>query len=703
MSFRKVRTLDEIKRLVAENTAAKEALRSGISATTIGQVSRAEEIKKQLEPITKLLQAEVTVPATEKVPETTITRSAGWFFKSLNDQLAEQGVKSDTANELLGKIATKTKDIGDLVETTNEVLRENGATEQDIIRFQTLLYQEDPRIAELIVKYNQDDINNLEADIDEKELEINELLKEQAFLQEEPERLAEVISQVEAIEGEKEYLEKILDRRTNQLKLIDSYRDKINNIDNLIDNIEEDINEINDEILDDEKLLISITGKGKRVKKKKSAIKKAIRELNDEKDKLIKEINKLEISKDQYLNEISSTSQIQNEKSILENELLNLESQYNLIFDDYMKATNPDTKDELEERGNKLKDEISNIRNEIDNIQAEVERLQSPKTPAQKKAQKKIVSGILGENLATLKKQEPIPSLSINVQEDAVDEVRKEISSLATISSNQYRKLIDKLVTIFGYTAPADRKTVIEQLRLNKPLIEPVEGISKFQIPKASDYNEALSSALNSLIDYTPGVGGSGLKIGGQIDQRRLQLNKYSPYKIVDNILGALNIDANKLINNRLLTAQHVGSGEYLFKNKKVGDDLIHLLTKRFSKNMPYSPQAIADFGKLVKGSGLPMKRNNKKIQMVFGRPCDRGILKSPPDDSSDDDSPVIIFSSPEEMAERFEVLRASIGAGNTSKRARNEMSGILDKLFNLGFINKKEMKRLSQQSGIYR
>lgn len=194
---------------------------------------------------------------------------------------------------------------------------------------------------------------------------------------------------------------------------------------------------------------------------------------------------------------------------------------------------------------------------------------------------------------------------------------------------------------------------------------------------------------------------------GGQINTPKLR--KHAPYKIVDDILGLLHIDANKLINHRLLDVQHVGTGKILYRNRAVDDDLIRLLTRRFDSTIPYTEKSIKMFEKIVSGSGLPIKRTNKKIQLIYGTPktrknplggkgagsvySKRKQIKVP--------SGTPIMMNPQELLERYELIRASIGSGNTSVEMRNEMGSIIDKLKELKMLTPKDHRKLYNDFGL--
>jgi len=166
-----------------------------------------------------------------------------------------------------------------------------------------------------------------------------------------------------------------------------------------------------------------------------------------------------------------------------------------------------------------------------------------------------------------------------------------------------------------------------------------------------------------------PGHAGAGMSI-----------KRYKATK--DGRFGDLQIDYDKLVNSYKLEA-YSPNGERVI-NRKVDKDTVDLLNKKFNSKRQYSEKAIAFFNKLTELANLPIESKSKKSKL-------RKPRLEPADDLDGESVEIKIFSHPDELIKRLEYLFDQ----PPSKQNRNEMSEIIDKLLELGIINKEQHQKI--------
>lgn len=165
---------------------------------------------------------------------------------------------------------------------------------------------------------------------------------------------------------------------------------------------------------------------------------------------------------------------------------------------------------------------------------------------------------------------------------------------------------------------------------------------------------------------------------------------KYIPrsYKIVGGCFGKLNIDEDELEGNRLVVFKN---GE-MIANQEVDDDTVDILTKKH-RQRPYSDEAINVFRDVVYLSELPAIKcaKHKYVADITGSyPSYSGgkTVYNIPDQPSEIDLKI----------DRLGLLVSSMKAGNDSVLIRNEISNIIDYLYNNGAIDKNEYKSIAKK-----
>ena len=116
--------------------------------------------------------------------------------------------------------------------------------------------------------------------------------------------------------------------------------------------------------------------------------------------------------------------------------------------------------------------------------------------------------------------------------------------------------------------------------------------------------------------------------------------------------------------------------------SRKVDQDLIELLTKRFNTKIQYSAESQETFAKLIDVSGLPV--NNRSMKYSAGQ---RNVTTS-------EGGAIRYYKSPDELVERLQMLIGSKQGGKKSAAIDNEIVSILDRLHKDGAINKKDYKK---------
>ena len=137
---------------------------------------------------------------------------------------------------------------------------------------------------------------------------------------------------------------------------------------------------------------------------------------------------------------------------------------------------------------------------------------------------------------------------------------------------------------------------------------------------------------------------------------------------------GALNIDMSLLLSSNQLKASKNGS---IVINRKVADDLVDILTKRYNSKKSYSDNTLKIYKKLLELSELSLPSHSKKLKAIKG-----GCKK-------------IYYEDTKELAERFNILLGELEAGNNNDDIMNESMEIIDILLKHKDIDKSKHEQL--------
>lgn len=178
---------------------------------------------------------------------------------------------------------------------------------------------------------------------------------------------------------------------------------------------------------------------------------------------------------------------------------------------------------------------------------------------------------------------------------------------------------------------------------------------------------------------------------------------------------GNIHIDPHNL-NRQLLTA-YDGNRKRIC-HQPCDYDLIHLLKKKYDSKRNYSPHSIDLFDKLLKHSGLSLNiPTSGKLKRVYPNMTgqkttswdlhptqqkqDAGSINHGSNNNVHDNG-IQIYTDPDELAQRLNILFGEISASNDNKSLINESAQIIDKLLQMGKINKDDHSLLYKQIGIH-
>lgn len=241
-----------------------------------------------------------------------------------------------------------------------------------------------------------------------------------------------------------------------------------------------------------------------------------------------------------------------------------------------------------------------------------------------------------------------------------------------------------------------------------------------------SDDEEPKSSTSSTPYNNPPSIG-HGI----------VQPNKvYDPYKMSgDGIFGAVKIDVPKLKRGVL----HAYKKGKQIAYQDIPYDLHELLTKKYNPRKKYDPNAVQLFQKLFKHSEMPITSTNSAkfkhilssigsgmegtgqiwdplTNLVVRNAINSGNASRAQKGLSQVDTPewakgnfrptgqgmnktqcgnIKVFSDPEEVMTRLNILFGECHAGNTNKEVKNEIGELLDWLLKNGEIHEKGYKDL--------
>jgi hypothetical protein len=164
-----------------------------------------------------------------------------------------------------------------------------------------------------------------------------------------------------------------------------------------------------------------------------------------------------------------------------------------------------------------------------------------------------------------------------------------------------------------------------------------------------------------------------------------------------DGQFGSLQINVPKFKQMIL----HAKRGRKLVAKGPLSPDLHDLLTKKFNSRRNYSQTAINEYRQLAKLAGIEptVSTTNGKAKLLQGR------IGNPKTEKKNTSSSTVVtkyihkvYTNPDELLERYAVLKGSISSGNASPEVRSEAGQLLDKLKDMEVISQEEFIRLQQQ-----
>lgn len=169
---------------------------------------------------------------------------------------------------------------------------------------------------------------------------------------------------------------------------------------------------------------------------------------------------------------------------------------------------------------------------------------------------------------------------------------------------------------------------------------------------------------------------------------------KGKPYRVgPDGQFGDLSIDIPALYNKALIVATTQDGKKVMDERATLG--LVNLLTKRVHAAMKhtYTPQAKAQFAKLVSLSGLEPPVKSKKYKMVQKVQTKKAKGKG---HCSDDDSPdVVVCGDMNDVVKRLHAATGMFEAGNRSKKNCMLITELATKLAEESLITPTQYRRI--------
>ena len=654
--FQKVRSKKEIDKLIAENTALKNKVKNIVDTSALGQQSAQLQIEKSLAPITQLLteptkRQRVVIDPVTKVETLVLDQDDNLFtfLKAVKSELEQQKVNSDNIATIIGDIRSNSGNTAQGIDALNRSMAVMGATTKEALSFQKLLAFKNGEFVDPI--------------FDANEALLEERIGERGLLQSRLDRI-EIDLRTESLTAEDEdYLE------GQQIKLID----RINEIDDEIEPLKEFLGEVEDIGVGEVEDINIVESKKKSKKKSKRKVKKGIQKTTSGEDVTF-DITVEDPEKSFLLNKPEPPIEITDEGQ----------------------QTGTSGKKTPKRKSTRAAEQLSQGKNIpigqslFDVLQNEDGswRVVKTKTGTSGKSKKvksgapTIISDAAIKAISSTKSQskgyvDEINNLGVEDLRALGDFYRKNVG-LVNMPNNKVKEGLISALDNAGLLTNNESENLSEYLA--------------FVQEKEFSRSEKTANGIGQRFDGSA-VGQEFRRDGIGMIAPKIKQKKYAPFKIVDDMFGNLAINAKKLIDHRLLDVQHVGTGQILAKDMPVGEDLVRLLTKRYSSKIPYDKESIKLFGQIVEGSGLPISRTSKKLSILQNPPAKPSKVKSVSGEA--------IFSTPDEMVARLGIISASMKAGNSSKLLRNEMSIIVDKLLDLGQVNKKEHRFLNEKYGL--
>ena len=624
----------ELHKLIKEIDQKEKKLQDEVTLIRKGVSEEKTQIEKQAEPITKLLQSALFEEKTKTIKGKEIKENVP-LLKKIKKELLRQGVGQEKIQILLQDIGRDTTVLNDL----SKRMKDLNANIDDISTFLLLLVQDKPELSD-------DAINALENQkieiLDKRNIinqNIEDALRNYTTLKNKPKSTS-------------------MDRRIEQYQII------LNNLD------DESINNTN-KLIKIDSTIDSIREIQKKIVFKNPTISEKTQK------KLKKEalINVLKTQNIKIPQKIDIDIELQNPfiKQLYDNELERLRREtLQLIPTETEKETEIETEPEKE-----TETEIITDLPEYLEEQVTEEYLNSKETGNKTKQNNvKIRVFPLSKKLFTF----------TNKYFHLVHDGKfQKNTKLNLENNNKVREFV------LSQKSGSEFEDFVYKLNLDatdKKLISKIYSMLEYKKPVYHDeYDNYIRTKKYEIIadineKYPVGEFGYGLiKEETGINNKKVNQIKNHPYKILNNMFGDLYIDENKLkMFNRLKIKR---GGQILF-DKKVNNDLVDLLTKRFNSRRNYDIGALETFKEIINMANIPVNRQSAKYK----------ISKMEKGGEID----IRTFTSPNEMILRMSVIIGAMNAGNTSIYLRNEFRQIIDHLLHKNHIKPDEHKYLTSK-----
>ncbi len=392
------------------------------------------------------------------------------------------------------------------------------------------------------------------------------------------------------------------------------------------------------------------------------------------------------------ISEIEEDRRIKNEvdKLVKEIESDSIKNRSLEELEEYLELLKESKEDGLFKKYPKLKESYNRVK-QIYNEKAEEEAEEAEEEVKEVKEVKEEVKEVKTNYKKLYDNTTVIDDIELLQKNNNLRKLNKKIQKLLTEA--EIRKL--------GLTPIKKQNTSYEnKINENNQLIEMLKNNSNGRISQskfigALKSNDYIEKEIKKLIDYIinkrPDIDSTEIKIlydklmskekagpSPKEEQRPIQEAKglrksHNNLKLQDSKFGKLQfVNLEDLILRRRLNVRK--NNRYLYRNKRVDQDLIDLLTKRYNPKRNYSSHSIKLFRELVKQSELPVAPYSGKQKLVDGN----GLQA---------------YTSIDEMVDELEVLIGELDAGNNSDAIKNEIGNIIDYL-----LKKKEITKLQHR-----
>lgn len=179
-------------------------------------------------------------------------------------------------------------------------------------------------------------------------------------------------------------------------------------------------------------------------------------------------------------------------------------------------------------------------------------------------------------------------------------------------------------------------------------------------------------------------------------------------YRIRGGRLGVSYVDIPKLQKLHLQLRKKQSGGKILFDLPKISNEVLEMITSKINPTKKYAMESIETVRNVLAKAGIDINSLSKGVRKVLSKGLEdvadiikgdgfMGMSQSAPKLGSSGLQRMgggcvpMMFSGPNQVIERCNLLSAAIKAGNTSPMIKNEMSALLDLLRKDGIIDQKK------------